>query len=86
MHHVRTQQAKVPSEESEQLVDRLAAKNAEVVVAMEKIYFENLVGKFKVIAEYHSTSSATWVGTISSQELVVDMKDKGAFFDSLKTP
>ena len=83
---VRTQQATVPGEESEDLVDRLAAKNAEVVAAMEKLYSESRVGKFKVIAEYHSTSSTAWVGTTSSQELVVEVKNKGAFLDSLKTP
>jgi hypothetical protein len=82
----RTQQATVPGAASEELVDRLAAKNAEVVAAMEKIYYENRVGKFKVIAEYHSTTSTAWVGTTSSQELVVEVKNKGAFLDSLKKP
>jgi hypothetical protein len=82
----RTRQATVRGAESEELVDRLAAKNAEVVAAMEKIYAENRVGKFMVIAEYHSTTSTAWVGTTSSQELVVEVKNKGAFLDSLKKP
>jgi hypothetical protein len=82
----RAQQAAIPGEESEKLVKALDEKSAEVVAAMDKVYFENRLGKFKVIAEYHSKAPAGWVGTTSSQELVVEVKNKGAFLDTLKKP
>jgi hypothetical protein len=83
---VRTQQATVPGAESKDLVHRLAVKNDEAVAALKTIYSENRVGKFKVVAEYHSSNSTAWVGSTSSQELVVEVKRKGAFLDSLKKP
>lgn len=82
----RAEQAAIPGEKSEQLVKAFDEKSAEVVAAMDKLYSENRVGKFKVIAEYHSTAPTAWVGTTSSQELVVEVKNKGAFLDTLKKP
>ncbi len=83
---VRAQQAAIPGEESEQLLNKFDEKSAELVAAMDKLYYENRLGKFKVIAEYHSKAPAAWVGTTSSQELVVEVKDKGSFVETLKKP
>ncbi|WP_265594530.1 hypothetical protein [Haloferula sp. BvORR071] len=83
---VLAQQAAIPSEERDQRLNKLDEKRAEIVAAMDKLYFENPLGKFKVIAEYHSKAPAAWVGTTSSQELVVEVKNKGTFFDTLKKP
>lgn len=83
---VRTQQAAVPGAESQELVDEMIAKNADIVSAMEKLYIENRTGNYILAVDYHSTHAGSWVGQVASSPITVEVLNKGSFFDSLQTP
>lgn len=68
------------------VVDEATAKNAEIISAVEQMYVENRVGRFKLSAEYHSTQSGAWNGTATSSKVTVDVVNKGNGFTALQSP
>lgn len=71
---------------SQAVVDEATQKNAEILSALDKMYVENRVGRFKLSAEYHSAQSIAWNGTVTSSEVVVDVLNKGSGFTALQGP
>jgi len=71
---------------SQTVVDEATQKNAEIMSALEKMYVENRLGRFKLSAEYHSTQSGAWTGTVTSPEATVDVVNKGSGFTALQSP
>jgi len=71
---------------SQTVVDEATQKNAEIMSALERMYVENRLGRFKISAEYHSTQSGAWNGTITSPEVTVDVVNKGSGFTALQSP
>ena len=80
---IKTQQASVPGQESQEIVDEIVAKNADIVAAMDKLYTENRTGNFTLVVEYHSTRAGAWIGQVASLPLPIAVLNKGSFFDSL---
>lgn len=52
-----------------------------IASALKDAYHENRVGTFEVFARYHSSSPGTWIGTVSSDPVTVQIVHKGEFFD-----
>lgn len=71
---------------SQQLVDKVTQQNAQAIEALDKFYVENRLGRFKVSAEYHSTQSGAWNGTITGPEVTVEVVNKGSGFTALQSP
>ncbi len=71
---------------SQAVVDEATQKNAEILSALDQMYVENRVGRFKLYAAYHSTQSGAWTGTATSSEVTVDIVNKGSGFTALQSP
>jgi hypothetical protein len=62
-------------------IDKLTAQNAIAVAAFEKRYMENRLGQFNIVVEYHSTQQGAWNGQIANAPVVVEVQNKGSYFD-----
>lgn len=62
-------------------VNKLTAQNSIAIAALEKRYMENRLGQFSIVVEYHSTQQGAWNGRVVSVPLVVEVQNKGSFFD-----
>jgi hypothetical protein len=71
---------------SQAVVDEATQKNTEILSALDQVYVENRLGRFKLSAAYHSTQSDAWNGTVTSPEVTVDVVNKGSGFTALQSP
>lgn len=85
VNQVKADQEAIPGGESQDLVNEMTAKNAEIVSAMESLYSENRLGSYNITVKYHSTQGS-WIGETMSSPIAIEVINKGSFFDSLQAP
>lgn len=83
---VKNDQSTVPGAESQELVNEMNAKNADIVASLKNLYSENRVGSYNLTLEYHSTQQGAWTGQVTSVPIVLQVLNKGSFFDLIRTP
>lgn len=63
--------------------EMLRQRRPQVVAALERLFFQNRVGRFEIQLRYRSFDPAYWTGEVGNS-LTIDVANDGTFFDLLR--